>query len=87
MFNISGYLEKFRKIGEKSDRIKRAAVDSFKEESGVDIDPASVKISSGEISVSVPPPLHPIVFMKRERIIAALKKRLPEISIERIRCR
>ena len=87
MFNIAGYLEKFKKLGEKKDRIKNAAVDSFKEECGVDIDPSLIKISSGEISVSASPASHALIFIKRTQILSALKKRLPEIFIDRIRCR
>lgn len=87
MFNISDYLEKFKKLTSSKDKIKQAAADSFKEGAGVSVDPTSIRISHGEIIVSVPPAEHAVVFMKREHIIAALKKRLPNIFIDRISCR
>jgi hypothetical protein len=87
MFNIAGYLDRFKKIGAAKDVMRQAAADSFKEAAGVVIDPKSVVISKGEISVATAPLNHSLVFMRRERIIAALKERLPDISIDRIRCR
>ena len=87
MFNIAGYLDRFKKIGAAKDVMRQAAVDSFKEAAGVIIEPKSVVISKGEISVITTPINHSLVFMKRERIISSLKERLPDISIDRIRCR
>jgi len=87
MFNISNYLEKFKKIGDRRDFIEQAAKESFKEAANIDIDPLSVRISHGKIVVSAPPASHAIIFMNRDKIISSLKKHLPEIIIEEIRCR
>ncbi len=87
MFNISGYLEKFKKLGDKRDRTRQLVADSFREEANVDIDLTSVSVSNGEVGVSVPQGAQTIVFMKRQNILAALKRKLPDVFIDRIRCR
>ncbi len=87
MFNISEYLQKFKKLGEDKQRIKQVIADSLKKETGVDIDPATIRVSSGEISVSAPPATHAVIFMRKSNVLATLKERLPNISIDRIRCR
>ena len=86
MFNISGYLEKFKKLGDKKDKIRQAIADSLKEETGISINPATVKVSRGEVSVSAPQTAHAIIFMKRERVLQSLKRRIPDVFIDRIRC-
>ncbi len=87
MFNISSYLEKFKKLGDAREKTKKSVADSFKEVSGIDVDQDSVKISNGEVIVSVAPTAHAIVFMKRESIIKKIKEKLPGVTIDRIRCR
>ena len=87
MFNISGYLEKFKKIGEDKQRTKQIIADSLKKETGIDIDQSTIRISSGEISVSSPPVTHAVIFMKKQQILKTIAERLPKISIDRIRCR
>ena len=87
MFNIASYLEKFKKVGEKRNSLEHTVSEVFKNVAGVDIDKSSVKISKGEMTVSATPMAHSMIFMKREQIISVLKEKLPDISIDRIRCR
>jgi len=87
MFNIAGYLDKFKKFGEQRNVLENTVSEVFKSIAGVDIDKSSVKISKGEIIISATPMAHSVIFMKREKIISTLKEKLPNISIDRIRCR
>jgi len=86
MFNIGLYLEKFKKVGEKRNVFEHTVSEVFKNIASVDINPSSIKIFKGEMTVSAPPMAHSIIFMKREQIISELKEKLPNISIDRIRC-
>ncbi len=87
MFNISGYLQKFKKLGEDKEKTRQVIADSFGKETGLEIDPSSIRVSSGEISISVPPATQSVIFMRKERILKNIRESLPKISIDRIRCR
>jgi len=86
MFNIAGYLKKFKTLDSEREKIKDTVFICVQKESGITIDKKSIRFSKGELSFSSPQNTHALIFIKREHIIKKLKELLPKISIDRIRC-
>jgi len=86
MFNIAGYLQKFKILDTEREKIKETVFLCIQKECAVTVDTKSIRFSKGELSFSSPQNTHALIFIKREHIIKKLKELLPKISIDRIRC-
>ena len=73
MFNIAAYLEKFKNIGQGEKQLKQAIQTVIQETLHLDLATKDIKIKNGEIIFSVSPGIKNLLFIKKEKILAALK--------------
>ncbi len=75
LFNISAYLEKFKKLGSGDTSLKEVLVRVLGEVVGINISPEKISIKNGEIFLNVSPAIKNTVFIKKETILLKLKEK------------
>lgn len=74
MFNISHYLEKFKKIEPKGDSVKYAVHEAIFETLGVRVEKRDISIKDNTLHISVPASLKNEIFMNKQRILQKAQK-------------
>lgn len=69
MFNISSYLEKFKKMEPKGESAKRAAKNAIFETLGVNIQNTDTKVRDGVLHISAPAAVKSEIFMNKRGIL------------------
>lgn len=69
MFNISSYLEKFKKMEPEGDSAKRAAEKAIFETLGVKIEKKDMTARNGALHISAPAALKNEIFMNKRGIL------------------
>lgn len=76
MFNIAIYLEKFRNLSTKDEKIKEEIYRAVKTVCGFEIDLKKISFKKGIIQLNLSPIERNEIFMKKSRLLAELKSRL-----------
>jgi len=85
MFNVSFYLEKFKKLEPSGNREKNAAEEVIFESVGVKIEKNSISVSNGVLYLTVSPSLKNEIYMNKKNILRKIKERLGDGRIQDIR--
>ena len=84
MFNIKNYLGKFSKRAESEETKRKIVAEILKENAGAEISEKSVRFRGTSVEISAPTETKPIIFMRREKILNEIKKRVVGNVIDRI---
>lgn len=76
MFNISGFLEKFKNITPPDKFVKDELVDVVKDVVGIDIEKENIGVRNGTIFISVDPIVKNEIFLKKREVLESLKEKL-----------
>jgi hypothetical protein len=85
MFNVSSYLEKFRKMAPDGDVEKRAAERAITESIGMAVEKGALRISGGVLYVSVSGALKAEIYMNKSGILKKIQEILGDNRIKDIR--
>ena len=85
MFNISTYLEKFKKIEAPGDSVKCAAEKAIFESVGIKIEKKEMNVVDGVLFLFVPSIIKNEVYMSKRGILEKMRMILGEKSIKDIR--
>ena len=83
MFNISNYLEKFKRIYESETAKKEAVISVIKEVVGITLKPESVTLKEGVLQIKASPLVRNEINMKKPAILAGFSRK--DINIKDIR--
>jgi hypothetical protein len=81
MFNISAYLEKFKKLGQGERFLKEATVSVIKEVTGVLLEEKQITFKNGEMFLSVSPGIKNTIFIKKDLILGKIKEKVSQIVL------
>ncbi len=79
MFDISKYLEKFKKLSEGRDFLQNSVAESIREICKIDIDPKKIVVKSGIARVNERPLFKTEIFLKKPKIMENLKLKTDKI--------
>jgi len=85
MFNISSYLEKFKRMEPPGDSVKIVAQDVIFEVVGVKIEKNEMSVKDGVLFLSVPSAVKNEVYMSKRGILEKVNGLLKEKSLKDIR--
>lgn len=85
MFNVSSYLEKFKKMAPAGDQEKRAAEKAIFESVGIHIEKESLRVSGGILYISASGALKNEVYMNKSGILKKIQEILGDGRIKDIR--
>lgn len=85
MFNISTYLEKFKKIEPEGESSKRATESAIFETLGVKIERKGVSVRNNTLHISCPAALKNEIFMNKGEILQKAREGLRAGDLEDIR--
>ena len=85
MFNISSYLEKFKRLEPPGDSAKKASQQVIFETIGVKIDKKDMTVKDGVLFLSVPSIVKNEVYMNKRGILEKVKEILGEKTLKDIR--
>jgi len=75
MFNISSYLEKFKKIYSTNLYFKETVIKAVKETTGIDVDKESINYKNGVLTLNVKPIQKSELFLKKKLILSRLNEK------------
>ena len=84
MFNIKNYLGKFSKRAESEEIKRKVIAEIFREVAGAEISEKSVRFRGTAVEISAPVETKPVIFMRREKILSEIRKRVSGNVIDRI---
>ena len=76
MFDISKYLEKFSKLSTSRGFLRESVVSSIKEICNFDIEPTKIDEKNGIVRISERPIIKSEIFLKKQRILNSLEKKI-----------
>jgi hypothetical protein len=85
MFNISSYLEKFKRLEPPGDTVKSAAQDVIFESIGVKIEKKEMEVRDGILFLSVPSAVKNEIYMNKRGILEKVRGILNEKAVKDIR--
>ncbi|MCK9351297.1 MAG: DciA family protein [Candidatus Paceibacterota bacterium] len=85
MFNISSYLEKFKRIEPPGDTVKEAAQPAIFEAVGIKIDKQEMEVKDGVLFLLVPSAVKNEVYMNKRGILEKINNILKEKTVKDIR--
>ncbi len=80
MFNIGEYLNKFKKISENRDFLRKAVSEAVKNICGIDIDPEDIDVRDGIARIRSKPIIKNEIFLKKNKIMDFLKNKTDKIA-------
>ena len=82
---ISGFLEKFKKIGAERFLLKEVVVTTLKAVCGITVAPHTVSYKDAVILVQTSPLVKSVIYTKKTQILTVLKEKLPQVVVKDIR--
>jgi hypothetical protein len=80
MFDISEYLNKFKKISEGRDFLRNTVSEAIKTISGITVDPKNIEVKEGIARIKEKPIVKTEIFLKKGKIIENLKTKTDKIT-------
>ena len=75
MFNISSYLEKFKKMGVSGRDLRGLCDEVCSNLFGINVDVKNINYKNGVFRVKVPGAIKSVLFMKKDKILSEIKTR------------
>ena len=75
MFDITKYLEKFKKLSQSRNFLRNSVAEAVKEICNIEIDPKNIDIKSGIARIKEKPIIKNEIFIKKIKILESLSKK------------
>jgi len=85
MFNISSFLEKFKNIGVEELLFKEAIISSINDKVKVSITSKDIVFKNSIVTIKSNPMVKSEIFMKKNLLLAEIKRRSPQVTVLDIR--